>query len=196
MIVGLGNPGRAYSRHRHNLGFMVVDELARQVKGPWKKELKNSEICRMQIEGTSVALVKPQTYMNLNGKAVAPAMARLHGDPAALIVLHDDMDIAPGRVRIKLGGGDGGHKGVRSIMDSLRFSNFIRVRMGVGRPPGDMPPEEFVLSGFVPEEKEIAANLVQGGCRAVRFIVTYGVERAQNLLHSGKDVPGSTAVVS
>ncbi len=197
VIFGLGNPGSAYSLQRHNLGFMVVDELARQTRGSWKKELKTSETCRTQIEGSPVTLVKPQTFMNLSGKAVAPLLNKLHCDPAVgLIVIHDDMDIAFGRVRIKVGGGAGGHKGVRSTMDSLRFSDFIRVRMGVGRPPAHIPPEVFVLSGFSPEEKPIVSILVEAGCRAVRFIVGHGVERAQNLLHSEKDENGSKAVVS
>ncbi|MBI5252305.1 MAG: aminoacyl-tRNA hydrolase [Desulfomonile tiedjei] len=196
VVVGLGNPGSAYSRHRHNLGFMVVDELARQTHGSWKKDLKNSEICRVEMEGKLVTLVKPQTFMNLSGKAVAPLMARLHSDPTNLVVVHDDMDIAFGRVRIKLGGGAGGHKGVRSIMDSLRFSDFVRVRMGVGRPPAHVPPEEFVLNAFDQEEKPNVSDLVQGGCLAVRFIAAHGVARAQNLLHSEKDESGSKALVS
>lgn len=196
VIVGLGNPGSAYSRHRHNLGFMVVDELARQTNGSWKKDLKNAEISRVQLEGNRVALVKPLTFMNLSGKAVAPVLGRLHADPVDLIVVHDDMDIAFGRVRIKLGGGAGGHKGVRSIMDSLRFSDFIRVRMGVGRPPAHIPPEAYVLSGFDPEEKSVASTLIQSGCRAVRFIVGHGLERAQNMLHSEKDQSESEALFS
>jgi peptidyl-tRNA hydrolase, PTH1 family len=195
IVVGLGNPGSAYSRHRHNLGFMVVDELARQTDGSWRKDSKSSETCRVQLEGSSVIMIKPQTFMNLSGKAVAPVLAKTYSDPSDLIVVHDDMDIALGRVRIKVGGGAGGHKGVRSIMDSLRFSDFIRVRMGVGRPPVHVPPESFVLSGFDPEEKSVVSDLVSLGCRAVSLVVAHGVIRAQNLLHSEKDEDGSKAAL-
>lgn len=196
VIVGLGNPGRTYSRHRHNVGFMVVDELARNSNCSWKKDRADAEICKASIEGYATTLIKPQTFMNLSGKAVAPIMNRLYADPSRLMVIHDDMDIAFGRIRIKLGGGDGGHKGVRSIMDSLRFSNFIRVRLGVGRPPVGVPPETFVLSAFDPEEETAAAHLVSGGCRAVQFVVAYGVERAQQMLHSMKDAPLDSVAAS
>jgi PTH1 family peptidyl-tRNA hydrolase len=175
---------------------MVVDELSRQNHGSWTKDSKNSEICRIQIDGQSVFMVKPQTFMNLSGKAIAPVLNRVYSDPSDLIVVHDDMDIALGKLRIKVGGGAGGHKGVRSIMDSLRFSDFIRVRMGVGRPPAHITPEEFVLSGFNQEEKSAASNLVELGCKAVRLILVYGVMRAQNLLHTEKFEEASKDVLS
>ncbi len=108
-----------------------------------------------------------------------------------MIVIHDDLDLAPGRVRVKVGGGDGGHKGVRSIADSLRFRDFIRVRLGIGRPPTGVSPEEFVLTPFGPEEKDVSEQLIELGCQAVRLIVLRGVEPAQNLLHSGRLATGS-----
>ena len=173
---------------------MVVDELARSEQSEWKDN-KNSKLCRIRIEGVDVALLKPQTFMNLSGKAVAPVVTKFYSNPADLVVVHDDMDIALGRVRIKVGGGAGGHKGIRSIMDSLRFSDFIRVRVGVGRPPVHVPPESFVLSGFDVEDKATASNLIEAGCTAVRYILRYGVEKAQNLLHSEKDETANGASV-
>ena len=129
-------------------------------------------------------LAKPQTYMNLSGKAVAPLVRRIYADPAGIIVIHDDLDLAPGRIRIKVGGGDGGHKGIRSIADSLRFRDFTRVRLGVGRPPAGVQPEEFVLTPFAPEEEETASDLIAGGSRAVRLVIQHGAEQAQNMIHT------------
>lgn len=195
VIVGLGNPGNNYARHRHNLGFKVVDELAREASGSWRNNRRKALICEAEIEGTMVFLVKPQTFMNLSGQAVDPILKRLNADPARMIVVHDDLDLAAGRVRIKLGGGDGGHKGVRSIADSLRFRDFIRVRLGVGRPTEGTSPEEFVLSPFSGEEEDILGDLVQTGCRAVHLVVAHGVERAQNILYSMK-VPSAARVLN
>lgn len=131
-------------------------------------------------------LVKPQTFMNLSGKAVVTILSRVKADPAGMIVVHDDLDLSLGKVRIKVGGGDGGHKGVRSIADSLRFRDFIRVRLGVGRPPTGVSPEEFVLSPFLAEENDICEGLIETACEAVRSILIHGVERAQNLVHPVK----------
>ncbi len=183
IVVGLGNPGKKYSRHRHNLGFMVVDRLAEEEGGTWTVNPEKTKICSITIHSRSVVLAKPQTYMNLSGKAVAPLIRRIYADPAGMIVVHDDLDLAPGRIRMKIGGGDGGHKGIRSIADSLRFREFIRVRLGVGRPPTGVQPEEFVLSPFAPEE-ESASDLVVRGARAVRLVVEHGVEQAQNMIHA------------
>ena len=188
VIVGLGNPGKNYARQRHNLGFRVVDELAQEAACSWTDNQRKALVCEAGIDKTMVALVKPQTFMNLSGHAVEPILRRLNADPGRMIVVHDDLDLAPGKVRIKIGGGDGGHKGVRSIADSLRFRDFIRVRLGVGRPPEGTSAEEFVLSQFC-EEAALQNDLIQNGCRAVHLIVMHGVEQAQNMLYSGKIVP-------
>ncbi len=186
VIVGLGNPGRAYSMHRHNMGFHVVDELAEQGSGSWRANREKTQFCEIEIENQRVVLAKPQTYMNRSGKAVAPLLQRENADPARLVVVHDDLDIAVGRVRIKVGGGDGGHKGIRSIADSLRFRDFVRVRLGIGRPPEGTAAEEFVLTAFSPEEKATAKALTLAGAQAVRLLVVLGVEDAQNMIHSGR----------
>jgi peptidyl-tRNA hydrolase, PTH1 family len=196
VIVGLGNPGKNYSRQRHNLGFRVVDELAQEGACSWKDNRQKALVCEAGIDTTTVFLVKPQTYMNLSGHAVEPILRRLNADPGRMIVVHDDLDLAPGKVRIKIGGGDGGHKGVRSIADSLRFRDFIRVRLGVGRPPEGTSAEEFVLNSFREEEEDLSKDLVLTGCRAVHLVVMHGVEQAQNMLYAGKILRPIRASVS
>ena len=193
LVVGLGNPGKAYSLHRHNLGFMVVDKLAEEKGGSWQRHREKALVCQIRIEESPAVLVKPQTYMNLSGRAVAPILGKLHADPARMIVIHDDLDLVPGSVRIKSGGGDGGHKGVRSIADSLRFRDFIRVRMGIGRPPEGVPADEFVLSRFTREEAAHLKDHVSRGERAVRLILTLGLEQARNMIHSERVALASTA---
>lgn len=196
VIVGLGNPGKNYSRQRHNLGFRVVDELAQETACFWKDNRRKALVCEAGINSKTVFLVKPQTFMNLSGQAVEPILRRLNADPGRMIVVHDDLDLAPGKVRIKIGGGDGGHKGVRSIADSLRFRDFIRVRLGVGRPPEGTSAEEFVLSPFRDEEEDLLRDLVPTGCRAVHLVVRHGVEQAQNMLYADKIVQPIRASVS
>lgn len=186
VVVGLGNPGKSYSRNRHNLGFMVVDQLAREANGVWKPNREDAEVCRARVENQDLVLAKPQTFMNLSGKAVAPLLRRVNANPARMIVVHDDLDLQAGKVRVKIGGGDGGHKGIRSISDSLRFRDFIRVRLGIGRPPEVATPTEFVLTDFLPEDHELLTHLVLTGAEAVRLVVRSGVEQAQNTIHCRK----------
>jgi len=187
VIVGLGNPGRNYARHRHNLGFMVAEELAKTSGAIWRANREKSQICDAEIAGRRITLLKPQSYMNLSGKAVAPVLRRLNANPGNMIVVHDDLDLALGRVRIKVGGGDGGHKGLRSIADSLRFRDFIRVRLGIGRPPAEVAAEEFVLTNFSAEEASLVRDLIETGSCAVRLILGIGVEQAQNEIHAGRN---------
>ena len=184
IIVGLGNPGEEYCRHRHNLGFMVVDALAEKQRCPWRSNRKKAMICELRLAAREALLVKPQTYMNLSGEAVAPILTARKMSPQRLIVIHDDLDLAEGRVRIKVGGGHGGHRGVGSIVDCFEHEDFVRVRLGIGRPPAEMPPKEFVLTSFGPEGIEVMKDLIKSGLSAVRLILTHGVERAQNVLHS------------
>lgn len=186
VVVGLGNPGKSYARNRHNVGFMVVDELAREANGLWKTNREGTEVCQARIEGRDLVLAKPQTFMNLSGKAVSPLLRRFNADPARMMVVHDDLDLLPGKVRIKIGGGDGGHKGIRSICDSLRFRDFIRIRLGIGRPPAGVTPTEFVLMDFLPYDEQILSHLVLTAAEAVRLVVRTGVDDAQNIIHSKK----------
>jgi PTH1 family peptidyl-tRNA hydrolase len=184
IIVGLGNPGEEYCRHRHNLGFMAVDALAEKQRSSWRSNRRKAMTCEVRIAGRDALLVKPQTYMNLSGAAVAPILTARRVIPEKMIVVHDDLDLTEGRVRIKVGGGHGGHRGLGSIIDCLERADFVRVRLGIGRPPAGVPPREFVLTSFGPEGADVMKDLIQGGLSAVRLILTHGVERAQNALHS------------
>jgi peptidyl-tRNA hydrolase, PTH1 family len=180
----LGNPGEEYSQHRHNLGFMVLDALAAKQRCSWRSNRKRGKTCDMTFAGRKVLLLKPQTYMNLSGEAVRPIVTAQKIDPSKLIVIHDDLDLAEGRVRIKVGGGHGGHKGVASVADCLDSENFVRVRLGIGRPPAGVDPTEFVLTAFDEHDEQSKEDLIQDGLQAVRLIVSHGVERAQNVFHS------------
>lgn len=185
IIVGLGNPGRSYERHRHNIGFMVVDELAEKNRAKWQLNNDKTFVCKTEIESEQAILVKPQTYMNLSGRAVGPVVRKQDYEAASrMIVIHDDLDIPVGQIRMKIGGGDGGHKGIRSISESLRFRDFVRVRLGIGRPPIGIPAEEFVLMSFTPEEEHYRRELIDKGCEAVSMIIRDGFEKAQMHLHS------------
>jgi PTH1 family peptidyl-tRNA hydrolase len=189
LIVGLGNPGTKYSGNRHNIGFMVLDKLASGNK--WIVNKEKTLVCETQVGSVRTMLLKPQTFMNLSGKAVAPVCNRKGIDPYEIIVFHDDLDLAAGRVRIKIGGGDGGHKGIRSIADSLRFKDFIRIRLGIGRPPANIEPEKFVLMDFSREESELRQHLIETGCIALNLILEHSVEYAQNTIHSNKGTPAT-----
>lgn len=184
LIVGLGNPGTSYARHRHNVGFMVLDALSSESGSSWKSVKEKALASDFSLGTVSATLIKPQTYMNLSGKAVAPALKRCNANPARMIVIHDDLDLAFGRVRIKVGGGDGGHKGIRSITDSLRFRDFLRVRVGIGRPPEGIAAEVFVLAPFLEDEQTQLPDIIERAGNAVKQILQEGVEKAQNAVHS------------
>lgn len=180
LIVGLGNPGPAYAKNRHNIGFMVLDSMATKSGLTWKLLKGNYEFAEMRDSNRTMFLMKPLTFMNLSGKAVVHFTSRKYLDYKNLIVVHDDMDLGFGKIRLKKGGGDGGHRGVRSIVDSLRFKDFIRVRIGVGRPPLGVAPESFVLSDFSEHfEKENIEQLVENGVNAIMSCMSMGIEKAQ-----------------
>lgn len=185
LIVGLGNPGAKYARHRHNIGFMVVDRIADDEGAAWQEDKGESYYCPMSFCKHSVVLAKPLSYMNLSGRPVVRLVRKFSVDYGNIVVIHDDMDLIPGRIRVKIGGGDGGHKGVRSIADSLRFRDFLRVRLGVGRPPEGMPPERFVLAGFRPDEEDIRTHLIEHGIKALELLLNHGLEQARNKIHAG-----------
>jgi len=179
LVAGLGNPGGEYAETRHNVGFMVADELARRHGGSWRGKF-SGELSEVRADGIRLALLKPQTYMNESGRSVGAAARFFKVEPEALIVVHDDVDLASGRVQVRLGGGLAGHNGLRSVAQQLGTSEFGRVRIGVGRPErGDQRPvADFVLSPF-PPEVDVEA-LVARAADAVESVAREGLDEAQN----------------
>jgi peptidyl-tRNA hydrolase, PTH1 family len=179
LVAGLGNPGREYADTRHNVGFMVADELARRHGGSWRGKF-SGELSEVRADGIRLALLKPQTYMNESGRAVGAAARFFKVEPEGLLVVHDDVDLEPGRVQVRLGGGLAGHNGLRSVAQHLGTGEFGRVRIGVGRPErGDpRPVADFVLSPFPPEVD--VDSLVARAADAVEAVARQGLDEAQN----------------
>jgi len=178
LVAGLGNPGREYERTRHNAGWLVVDELARRHGGSWRSKFSGS-LAEVRLGERRLALLKPETYMNESGRSVSAA-ARFFKVPAeSILVVHDDVDLEPGRLQARSGGGLAGHNGLRSLAQELGTQDFLRLRIGVGRPGrGDpRPVADWVLSPFAPEEDVEA--LVARGADAVETIAADGIEAAQ-----------------
>jgi peptidyl-tRNA hydrolase, PTH1 family len=178
LVVGLGNPGRDYAGHRHNVGWMVVDELARRHDGSWKGKF-SGRIAEIRVDGHRVGLLKPETYMNDSGRSVGAAARFYKVEPDAILVVHDEIDLDRGRLQARHGGGLAGHNGLRSIASHLRTQDFLRLRVGVGRPGrGDpRPPADYVLSDFEPQDE--AEALVARAADAVETLDAEGLERAQ-----------------
>ncbi|WP_431920305.1 aminoacyl-tRNA hydrolase [Micromonospora wenchangensis] len=186
LVVGLGNPGREYAGNRHNVGFMVAELLAVRLGGRfgrYKRVVADVAEGRIGFGGPKLVLLKPQTYMNLSGGPVA-ALAQFHKIPAdRVIAVHDELDIPYGQLRVKLGGGEGGHNGLRSMSKSLGTKDYVRVRFGIGRPPGRQDPADFVLSDFGTAERKELEFLVDRAADVVESVVTKGVEPTQNAYH-------------
>jgi PTH1 family peptidyl-tRNA hydrolase len=178
LVVGLGNPGRDYARNRHNVGFMVLDELARRYSGTWRAKF-NGELAEIRVDGHKVALLKPQTYMNESGRAVQAAARFFKVEPDAVLVVHDEGDFDLGRLQARLGGGLAGHNGLRSIAGRLGTPDFLRLRVGVGRPDRGDPRSlaDFLLSNFEPHDD--ADALVGRAADAVETLDAEGLEAAQ-----------------
>jgi peptidyl-tRNA hydrolase, PTH1 family len=183
LIAGLGNPGAKYERNRHNIGFRVVDELARALPA-WKANKLGGEATTGPIAGTKVVLLKPMEFMNLSGFAVQRT-AQFHDvDVEHVIVVHDEIDLEFGIVRLKKGGGHGGHNGLRSIQEQLADAGFLRVRMGVGRdpnkPPGSKDAAAWVLSDFPAAQAKAVDAMISAGCEGIESILTKGITAAMN----------------
>jgi peptidyl-tRNA hydrolase, PTH1 family len=178
MVVGLGNPGRKYEATRHNVGWMVVDALAHRLDGAWKSKF-SGKLAEVRLDGRKLALLKPETFMNDSGRSVAAAARFFKVEPDALLVVHDDVDLEAGRLQARAGGGLAGHNGLRSLAQSLGSQDFLRLRVGVGRPGrGDRRPvADYVLSPFAAEDDVEA--LVSRSADAVETVVRDGVEAAQ-----------------
>lgn len=160
LIVGLGNPEKRYEKTRHNVGFLAVESLGKALGASWKmKKDSFSEVAEIHNEQEKIILAKPQTYMNLSGKAVASLMHRFHIEPQNLIVIADDVDLPVGTIRTRSEGGAGGHNGLKSIITSIGTQQFIRVKIGVGAHPTNIPLEDWVLSSFPPAEQKIIESI-------------------------------------
>ncbi|MET8350893.1 MULTISPECIES: aminoacyl-tRNA hydrolase [unclassified Micromonospora] len=188
LVVGLGNPGREYAGNRHNVGFMVADLLAGRIGarfGRHKRAVAEVAEGRLGFGGPKLVLVKPLTYMNLSGGPVVALAQFYKVPPAQVIATHDELDIGYGQVRVKCGGGEGGHNGLRSMSKSLGTKEYIRVRFGVGRPPGRQDPADYVLSDFGAAERKELDFLVDRAADVVESVIVKGVEPTQNLYHGG-----------
>ncbi|MDX6469246.1 MAG: peptidyl-tRNA hydrolase, family [Gaiellaceae bacterium] len=183
LVAGLGNPGREYARNRHNVGWMVADELARRHGGSWRAKF-NGQLAEIRIDGHKVALLKPETFMNDSGRAVQAAVKFFKLDPDAVLVVHDEGDLELGRLQARIGGGAGGHNGLRSITQQLGTPDFMRLRVGVGRPGrGDQRKlADFVLADFRPEDDP--EGLVRAAADAVETRDAEGLEAAQRAINA------------
>jgi PTH1 family peptidyl-tRNA hydrolase len=190
LVVGLGNPGPGYAGHRHNVGAMVLDVLGARVGGSFKSHKARAAVLEGRLgvlpggaPGPRAVLAKPSTYMNESGGPVAGLCQFYKVEPAQLVVVHDELDIPYGQIRLKLGGGEGGHNGLRSVSRSLGTKDYLRVRVGVGRPPGRMDPADFVLKDFSAVERKDLAVLLEEAADASEMLVRDGLLASQNHWH-------------
>src|SRR5213083_631352 len=179
LVAGLGNPGREYERTRHNVGWLVLDELARRHGGSWKSKFSGS-LAELRLGDARVALLKPETYMNESGRSVGAAARFYKVEPEQLLVVHDDVDLEPGRLQARRGGGLAGHNGLRSLAQHLGTQEFLRLRIGVGRPGRGDPRSvsDWVLSDFEPYDD--AEGIVARAAAAIETLDAEGLERAQS----------------
>lgn len=188
LIAGLGNPGAKYENTRHNVGFQVIDAIARQQNvslnlGKWE-----AESCRLSISGARVFLVKPQTFMNLSGKSIARFVDFFKISPDHVLIIHDDIDMNPGRLKLVNGGGPGGHNGIRSLIQCLGTKDFFRLKYGIGRPGQNgihakIPVERFVLASFSDEEQSLLEERISILIEGVACFIAEGSQKAMNVLN-------------
>jgi PTH1 family peptidyl-tRNA hydrolase len=178
LVVGLGNPGREHERDRHNAGWMVVDELAVRLDGGWRS-MFSGQLAEVRLDGLRLALLKPETYMNDSGRSAAAATRFFKVEPESLLVVHDDVDLEPGRLQARAGGGLAGHNGLRSLAQALGTQDFLRLRVGVGRPGRGDPRSvaDYVLAPF--EDDQDVGALVSRASDAVETVAREGVDAAQ-----------------
>lgn len=185
LVVGLGNPGPAHVGNRHNIGFLVADELAdRAGGGRFRSHKAGADVLEGRLAGKRAVLAKPKSFMNLSGGPVAGLARFFKITPDSIVVVHDELDIPFDAVRLKLGGGDNGHNGLRSITKSLGTKDYYRVRVGIGRPPGRMDPADFVLRDFSGAERKEIAFVIDKAADATEALLANGLEAAQNAFHA------------
>ncbi len=187
LIVGLGNPGREHRDTRHNIGFMVIDQLCKTLGVSMSRVQSRALVAAGTLEGQKIILAKPQTFMNLSGQAVG-GLVRFYKTPLdRLLVAHDDLDLPLGTIRLRPGGSSAGQKGMESIIRQLGSQNFPRLRLGIGRPPGQMDPSAYVLQRFTRAEQDVLDQLLDRAAAAVRTFVREGLDAAMNQ-YNGKNV--------
>jgi PTH1 family peptidyl-tRNA hydrolase len=185
LVVGLGNPGPNYAKTRHNLGFVVADLLAARMGTTFKVHKRSgAEATTAQLGGRPVVLAKPRVYMNESGRQVGPLAKFYSVPPADVVIIHDELDIDFGRVRLKFGGGVAGHNGLRSVAAALGTHDFLRVRIGIGRPPGRKAAATFVLENFTAAERSEVDTICEQAADATELLVGQGLEPAQNVVHA------------
>jgi PTH1 family peptidyl-tRNA hydrolase len=183
LIAGLGNPGPGYAGNRHNVGFLVADLLADRIGARFKRDRGSTQAASGRLAGLPVLIVKPMTFMNLSGSAVTAVSRFYKIPPDRTIVVHDELDLPFASIRLKLGGGDNGHNGLRSVTSSLGTRDYYRVRIGVGRPPGRQDPADFLLSDFTSAERKELPLIVDRAADAVEALLGRGLAAAQNEFH-------------
>ncbi len=184
LVVGLGNPGPSYAGNRHNVGFMVADLLAERVGGRFKAHKGRADVVEGRLVGQRAVLVKPKSFMNLSGGPVASMRDFFKVPVERIVVVHDELDIPWATLRLKRGGGDNGHNGLKSVSQSLGSRDYLRVRFGIGRPPGRQDPADFVLKDFSAAERKELPFHVDRAADAVEALLTGPLEAAQNTFHA------------
>ena len=190
LLVGLGNPGPDHARSRHNVGFLVADEVARRYGVAFTVSKFAAEIAEATAGGEKVWILKPQTYMNHSGESVGPALRYWKVGLEDLVVVHDDLELETFRVQVKVGGGHGGHNGLRSLNAHLGSPEYARVRVGVGRPPPQVDPADFVLGRFGKGEEDDLAACVEQAAEASRMVVELGPVKAMNQFNRRRTAAG------
>ncbi len=188
LVVGLGNPGPGYAGNRHNVGQMALSLLADRASASFKNHKANAAVAEARgiAAGPKLVLAKPNTFMNVSGAPVAALLRFYKIEPSRLIVLHDELDIPFDSVRLKFGGGHGGHNGIRDIIAATGTGDFTRVRIGVGRPPGRQPAADFVLRDFSREERATLPNTLEDAADATQLIAAEGLTAAQLKFHTAR----------
>jgi PTH1 family peptidyl-tRNA hydrolase len=180
LIVGLGNPGKEYTRNRHNVGFMLLDRRGDDLQVTFSRRKSNAAFAECLLDGKKVYLAKPQTFMNDSGRSVEGLVRYFHIPESQLLVVYDELDLPTGNIRIRPAGGSGGHRGVRSIIHELGTQEFPRMRIGIGRPPGKMDPADYVLQDFSADESIELPLVLKRAAECVRIFVQEGIQAAMN----------------
>lgn len=187
LVVGLGNPGSKYAGNRHNVGAMVLDVLAQRGQASWstdrRSKARTAEVRLGSLPGVRLTLAQPQSFMNTSGAPVQRLCAYQNVPAAGLVVIHDELDLPFGAIRLKFGGGDNGHNGLKSVRQALGTGDYYRVRMGIGRPTDRQPPADYVLRDYSPAERKALPDQLMDAAEAVEMLVLQGLSQAQNAYH-------------